>query len=38
LARNIQSQRDDPLESVLKAIEWSPIEDFEDFALDELER
>jgi epoxyqueuosine reductase len=38
LARNIQSQRDDPLESVLKAIEWKPIEDFEDFALDELER
>lgn len=38
LARNIQSQRDDPLESVLKAIEWSPIEDFEDFALDELDR
>lgn len=38
LARNIQSQLDDPLESILKAIEWKPIEDFEDFALDELER
>jgi epoxyqueuosine reductase len=36
LARNIQSQREDPLESILKSIEWRPIEDIEDIAIDEL--
>jgi len=38
LARNILSQRPDPLESVLKVIEWQPPEDLEDITLDELER
>ncbi len=37
LVRNIRSQRRDPLESVLKILEWEPIEDLDDIHLDELD-